>query len=202
MKNKISSVLLGVVSLFVAGVVNAATVSVNPLSQNVTIGDSVAVSIVGSGFPDPGVTGGSITLNWDPAVLQLDTTITDTQIDGLLNTGFSDVISFDDTISGQLDFTALVGITAPPAGELGAAFDFLNLTFTALAPPGTNLAIGLGPLGNWQLGDFSELASGDVSYISGSVIVAGAGAVPVPAAVWLFGSGFLGLIGVARRRKV
>ena len=28
------------------------------------------------------------------------------------------------------------------------------------------------------------------------------GAVPVPAAVWLFGSGLLGLIGVARRRKV
>jgi hypothetical protein len=26
-------------------------------------------------------------------------------------------------------------------------------------------------------------------------------AVPVPAAVWLFGSGILGLVGVARRRK-
>ena len=28
-----------------------------------------------------------------------------------------------------------------------------------------------------------------------------AGAVPVPAAVWLFGSGLLGLVGVARRKK-
>jgi len=27
------------------------------------------------------------------------------------------------------------------------------------------------------------------------------GAVPIPAAVWLFGSGLLGLIGVARRKK-
>ena len=26
-------------------------------------------------------------------------------------------------------------------------------------------------------------------------------AIPVPAAVWLFGSGLLGLVGVARRRK-
>jgi hypothetical protein len=26
-------------------------------------------------------------------------------------------------------------------------------------------------------------------------------AIPVPAAVWLFGSGLIGLVGVARRRK-
>jgi len=33
------------------------------------------------------------------------------------------------------------------------------------------------------------------------VAIADLSAVPVPAAVWLFGSGLLGLVGVARRRK-
>jgi len=39
-----------------------------------------------------------------------------------------------------------------------------------------------------------------VLHLSGTV--GGPSAIPVPAAVWLFGSGLLGLVGVARRRKV
>ena len=42
---------------------------------------------------------------------------------------------------------------------------------------------------------------GDRDYNDLVVRVSGASVVPVPAAVWLFGSGLLGLIGVARRRK-
>ena len=37
--------------------------------------------------------------------------------------------------------------------------------------------------------------------LTGTVEAASAPAVPVPAAVWLFGSGLLGLVGVARRKK-
>ena len=47
------------------------------------------------------------------------------------------------------------------------------------------------------------ILSGDIaSDFTGSSLIAKAGpVVPVPAAVWLFGSGLIGLIGVARRKK-
>lgn len=51
----------------------------------------------------------------------------------------------------------------------------------------------------------SMLGLGDIRYYAadtmGSLVVSEVSAVPVPAAVWLFGSGLIGLIGVARRRK-
>jgi hypothetical protein len=42
---------------------------------------------------------------------------------------------------------------------------------------------------------------GGVKYALHMVGVVNAAAVPVPAAVWLFGSGLLGLVGIARRKK-
>jgi hypothetical protein len=61
--------------------------------------------------------------------------------------------------------------------------------------------------GAW-LFDFSGGGQGDVSKdprvgsnYSWAVHVGNVGAVPVPAAVWLFGSGLLGLIGMSRRKK-
>ncbi|MHB8624346.1 MAG: VPLPA-CTERM sorting domain-containing protein [Sulfuricaulis sp.] len=56
--------------------------------------------------------------------------------------------------------------------------------------------------GTVPLGDPSGF--GGVKYflhLTGNVMQASASPVPVPAAVWLFGSGLLGLVGVARRKK-
>ena len=52
-------------------------------------------------------------------------------------------------------------------------------------------------------GQFTNATSGDFSgaFNADSVIAKVGPVVPVPAAVWLFGSGLLGLVGVARRKK-
>ena len=62
---------------------------------------------------------------------------------------------------------------------------------------------------NLSLNDFDIrtliLRSGqpnDIKYqIDGEITALSVSAVPIPAAVWLFGSGIIGLIGVARRKK-
>jgi len=56
---------------------------------------------------------------------------------------------------------------------------------------------GTDPVRNYLVGVFTMDAAGNLSFTS-----AGTGVVPLPAAVWLFGSGLLGLAGVGRRKRV
>lgn len=63
-----------------------------------------------------------------------------------------------------------------------------------------NYAASVSPDGNTITGDWdSGVVPG--SGIPGDFMAVRSSAVPLPAAVWLFGSGLLGLVGVARRKK-
>ena len=57
-----------------------------------------------------------------------------------------------------------------------------------------------------SIGTQNDILTAIVTDLSGNTANAqlsltGTGVVPVPAAVWLFGSGLLGLVGMARRKK-
>jgi hypothetical protein len=71
--------------------------------------------------------------------------------------------------------------------------DWTGLSLSAVAPAGTAEVQAF--LLHIQTGD-PCCAGGSLFWDDVSLT-----AVPVPAAVWLFGSGLIGLIGIARRRK-
>jgi hypothetical protein len=89
-------------------------------------------------------------------------------------------------------------------------FSFTSATAHALTPvdnaSGTSLE-GLGIMTDDNMSDLvlayndNALGTGDADY-DDMLVRAEFSAVPIPAAVWLFGSGLLGLIGIGRRRKL
>ena len=74
-------------------------------------------------------------------------------------------------------------------GEIGSSV--LGFSFDFTADTGTSLLIS----GSYTDSNFIDapITSATLATVS---------AVPVPAAVWLFGSGLIGLVGMARRKKV
>jgi len=92
----------------------------------------------------------------------------------------------DNPIDGvQHNYTALLGDYAVLAG-LSAADPIAKVSLSFFASGQTGFFGQKSNATAW----FDNVAIGDVS------------AVPIPAAVWLFGSGLLGLIGIARRKKI
>jgi len=84
------------------------------------------------------------------------------------------------------------------AGDLFMEFGGVSISF------GDYLPTGAGFLG--VVSDIGQGESTDVNFFGTAIfgmddIRAGANHIPIPAAVWLFGSGLLGLIGMARRKK-
>jgi len=96
---------------------------------------------------------------------------------------FSVVNDFFVVEGWTLDLTSLL-VNAP------GSLEFLNLS-------GAGVLVGHGFDATEATWTFS--AESDTSY-SMTVTAAGIPAIPVPAAIWLFGSGLIGLIGVARRK--
>lgn len=104
-------------------------------------------------------------------------------------TGYYDIAQWGSSLGG-------VGIISN--GVVGTAVDFYHVGWDVQGALDTGVdQITTALLGSWVL-DANNLLS--YTCAAGSANCAGTNPVPVPAAVWLFGSGLLGLIGVARRK--
>ena len=189
MEMKLTNVLFGVAALLIASQANAATVSLTPSETNVSVNDAFTLTVQGSDFVTD-VSAGSISITWDASVASLTSTAADISASAALN-GFP--IDFGTNTVTQ----GLVEVTFSTFGTVaGPTFDFISLDFVAIPPPSTTaLIIDAGFFGDWQDGNGASVT---VDYVGAQVNVS---AVPVPAAVWLFGSGLIGLVGIARRRS-
>jgi hypothetical protein len=116
--------------------------------------------------------------------------------------------SFDYDASSDIfsnyDITSGVNGTSSTYTTINSTIQFSGSTFLWLDKPSFDLNLSFGALtdagGIVGLGGQEMRFSQDTrTLVSGNLT---APAVPVPAAVWLFGSGLLGLIGVASRKKV
>lgn len=190
MKRQFYSVIGGLSMLgLVAGAAEAApvgTVSILPSVNDVSPGATLDLFVVGSGFEDNAQLG-DFTVIWDPGVISY------VGID-IANPPWDNQV-VDDTdadTTGTLNRVFLSSML----GGVGSDFDIATLSFTVVGNPddSTDVSAMDGLLG-WRTPGAVPIV---VTYNNAMVNVA---PIPVPAAVWLFGSALLGLAGVARRRK-
>ena len=199
MNMNFTSGLLGAAALLMASQANAATVQIDPASFDATLGTTFDLTVEGVGFTEATM-GGGFELHWDAAVLNL----TSSEADIVSSLGLN---GFDSAaLVGGVNIDLTGGVLQVAAGkffELPVAGDFAItlLGFEALNP-GTGITptdLGIFALQpNWLGVDGITPLVEQPNYVGATVTV---GAVPVPAAVWLFGSGLIGLVGIARRRS-
>lgn len=173
-----ASALMGA-ALFCAGAAHANTVAVTTTTPAVALGDSIAFDL--SLDLSTATYSGWVDISYDNSLLSF--------------TGTSNLSSFWDTINVS-DSGSVVTIYFESMTSETATNTVLTLGFDTLDA-------GLGSLGIDNHGasvsflDVNSHGISGISYVGADYTIT---AVPVPAAVWLFGSGLLGLVGVARRR--
>jgi hypothetical protein len=172
-----------------------ATVGGPGLTNNASLTGSGTIQgdVISAGLVTPGNSPGTLTIDGD--YTQSGTLAI--EISGLLAGSEYDVLNVSGTASlgGSLNvslFDLGGGLFAPNAGD---SFDILTADLLQGSFGTLSFAALLDPNLKWHISYLTD-AIGATDVVRLSVV----NAVPVPPAVWLFGSGLLGLAGVARRK--
>jgi len=224
MINKKTLTLLLPTLLFTTNITNASIVSINysgnvgsitgnvslapvnigePLSGNITIDTTELISMSGDASHKEYIYGGLITygaietvnngtLGSNAAYVVIDNNIvlsSSLVIDDYVIGGFSDDLVWDDDQGRPVSGTQFALRLAFPS----SSFDGTDLNFNTLLATPNPIHTEIWMAGYNAFGQTYEvLASLDMNYTISEV--------PVPAAIWLFGSGLIGLVGLARRK--
>ena len=183
---KILSKLIIVASFFISSHVAAASIGWESSPSPIYVGDTFSVNILGSGFAS-NVDGGGVNFTYDSSIINVQSVTIDSAWDPLISSQ-----GRTDNGTGAVD-----GLYVNTFGAVTGNFVVATVEFLATGVGTSGLDLTEYLLNPWASGG-SPLNPG---FNNGSLTVSALSAVPVPAAAWLFGSGLLGLAGMARRKK-
>jgi hypothetical protein len=162
--------------------VQAATITFDPNTITVTSGSTFTLDIIGTGFT--GTEGGGAEFLFDETILQINSITIDA--------GVWDTFTNEGTVNNTNGDVTNIAVAA--FNDPGTNFVVATVEFMTVGVGFTDLILSENPLNPWASGGSAI----NPTLIDGGVTVS---AVPLPGAFWLFGSGILGLIGIASNRQ-
>lgn len=168
--------------------VQAATISFDNSLTNIGLGNVFSLDVTGTGFVSS-ADGGGVNLSFDHNVLNvLSVSINETVWD------FGGFGISTGTIDNSVG--ALNGVMVNTFSNPGTSFIVATIEFQAVGMGVSDLMLSEFNLNPWASGGSTVNPTFEQSTVTVASTV-----VPVPAAAWLFGSGLIGLIVLARRKK-